>query len=228
MKNIHIVGALHGNEPFGERVINKLKRTDFSNNLSFTIGNPDAFDRKIRFIETDLNRSFGLSVKSKEAVIADAITAKLEQINPEIIIDIHSSISEVGVVAILAKESNVLYEVASAVGASTIVVMSPELSKHSLIGQFAAKSLSLEFGSDSTHVKDLNIATERILHLGDSELALNPSIPVLKVTGVIDKNYKDLPTIENLQFNGALNGYPFLAGQDNYPDMGGFLCERLF
>lgn len=62
---IAIMGALHGNEPTGALIIQKLnkvlKKEQINGEIILVIGNPKAYKAKKRFIDTDLNRIFHLN-----------------------------------------------------------------------------------------------------------------------------------------------------------------------
>lgn len=63
--SLTFLGVIHGNETAGVAVLNEVVRMlalqpEFLNfSLALIIGNPDAGEKNIRFIERDLNRSFG-------------------------------------------------------------------------------------------------------------------------------------------------------------------------
>lgn len=65
-KTVAIIGGIHGNEPSGISVLNKLRKFKIQNGKLFLIlGNPKAAEKKVRFTEKDLNRCF-LKNKNKD------------------------------------------------------------------------------------------------------------------------------------------------------------------
>lgn len=57
---VAIVGGIHGDEPSGVRAVRRLLRNDLdlTRGVRFVIANPPALERDVRFLDSDLNRSF--------------------------------------------------------------------------------------------------------------------------------------------------------------------------
>jgi len=102
---IAIFGGTHGNEPVGVEVIKALRhlkpKTEFHTYETF-IGNPEALKRKVRYIDSDLNRAFGKNGSPKGAELKRSL--ELEQKirgNFDLIIDLHTTTTNMGLTAIL-------------------------------------------------------------------------------------------------------------------------------
>lgn len=96
-KRILIIGASHGNELLGVKLYQRLlqKRSATLQYIDFLIGNPRAYHEKVRYIETDLNRSYQTSVpasyeQQRAAYIQDYIAAT----TPDIVLDMHTTVCE--------------------------------------------------------------------------------------------------------------------------------------
>ena len=63
---IALVGGTHGNEPVGIEVMKYFKETSetFENQFKCFWGNPKAYELKRRYVDFDLNRSFGKNTKT--------------------------------------------------------------------------------------------------------------------------------------------------------------------
>lgn len=83
----------HGNEVLGLYVMELLKKHTYTNgSITFNIGNPLALEKKVRFIESDLNRSFpGSPTGTYEEKIAYRLMSYVP--NFDYVIDIHSTVS---------------------------------------------------------------------------------------------------------------------------------------
>jgi len=102
---IAIFGGTHGNEPVGVEVIKALRaqkpKSNFHTYETF-IGNPKALEKKVRYIDSDLNRAFGKKgqpigyelQRSKE--LEQQIRGKFD-----LIIDLHTTTTNMGLTAIL-------------------------------------------------------------------------------------------------------------------------------
>ena len=97
--HVVIVGGTHGNEPGGVKAIVQLHRA-FRNGeirlnrgkISFLLGNPKAYEKDVRYIDSDLNRVFvkqaPSSVEGKRALEIEAFFGDSDDINA--LLDLHS------------------------------------------------------------------------------------------------------------------------------------------
>ena len=97
--HVVIVGGTHGNEPGGVKAIVQLHRA-FRNGeislkrgkISFLLGNPKAYEKDVRYIDSDLNRIFVKqappSVEGKRALEIEAFLRDHDNINA--LLDLHS------------------------------------------------------------------------------------------------------------------------------------------
>lgn len=89
------IGATHGNEPIGCNVLKKLskKRSDFD----WTIGNLSAYEKNVRYVKQDLNRSAPGNLDS--AIWEEKRAAQLIDLskNYTSTIDIHGTDSNTGI-----------------------------------------------------------------------------------------------------------------------------------
>lgn len=219
------VACLHGDEVFGLKVLGILDRSNRSDIVT-RVGHPEAIAKNKRYIETDLNRSFGKKFNSIESEVASAISKTMSECAPDYIIDIHTSRSNVRAVAIVSNLTDTNIYLAHSLRADAIVVMPRELTVTSLIGCMPDRSISLEFGVNQRSDKLAAKTAEAIQNLGKTKL-VKQKIPIYTVISKIPKNYKGLSGIKNLEFDEDLRGYPFLAGINTYPDFGGFLAKKI-
>src|SRR5690242_12123871 len=85
---IGIVGAMHGNES-GPAIIEKLKKLKVRKTIKYIIANPEAREKNVRFIDSDLNRSFP---GKKDGNREERLAYQLRKIGKDIdiLIDLHS------------------------------------------------------------------------------------------------------------------------------------------
>lgn len=134
IKNVTVVGGTHGNERIGvELVSNTLKhelKSKYSTlDVNLLIGNDKAVELNQRFVDVDLNRQFvTTSLSNEQSQLNDSyeynraielnnsLGPKQDAINSksDFIIDLHSSESNVGIVAMISGEVDCLaFRVAS-------------------------------------------------------------------------------------------------------------------
>lgn len=221
----YVVAGLHGDEPFGLKVLSYLHDMELDD-IETEIGNPAALAKRIRYLESDLNRSFNLDKESLESRIAARIQRRITQSQTDIVIDIHTSVSSIGRVGIVAEINPLVCYVGKQVGLETLILMPKHIAKNSLIGAFSDKAISIEYGSYNRSDKLAFEIAERISRLTFPKSGLEPAIPIFEVFGAIPKSFSGLNEIKNLQYNSELKGYPVLAGSNTYQDIGGFLAKR--
>jgi succinylglutamate desuccinylase len=225
---IYVIAAQHGTETFGLKILAQLRELQNAQIVTF-VAHPEAIAKKRLYIETDLNRSYELEAhSSKEADLARQIIADIERVGPDLILDLHSARSKVGKVGIIATEQPELMEITQALGMDQVAVMPPEIHRASLIGQYSAYSISLEFGVGLRSDKLAKMTAAKIVELlGSDFTGLSESpLPVYLVQRTIRKADVVGAKLINYEFNAVVGGYPFLAAKNAYSEHAGFLAQR--
>ncbi len=102
---IAVIGGTHGNEPVGIEVMKHLKQNKPKGCLhdyECFLGNPRAYEEGKRFIDTDLNRTFGKNGERKgyegdqSAALSKEIQGKFD-----FILDLHTTTSNMGLTLLL-------------------------------------------------------------------------------------------------------------------------------
>lgn len=224
MKKVFIVAAIHGDEPFGLKVLGKLRESDSAKSLQTLVAHPEAIAKRVRYIESDLNRSFNSQNNTIEERLAHSIKKEVMQSNPDIVIDLHTSVSDCGATGIVTTYSPENHKLAEYCGMSCLVIMP---SSDAFIEQFSVPSVALELGRNLRSDKLANKLASRLASLAKNGIPkATPTIPVYEVHSIIPKTYEGLSTIRNLTYDTTLKGYPFLAGPDTYATIGGFLLTE--
>ncbi|HAC64832.1 MAG TPA: aspartoacylase [Cyanothece sp. UBA12306] len=112
IKNIALVGGTHGNEMTGVYLIKKFKSYPHliersSLDIKTFLANSKAIEAKQRYIETDLNRCFGKknledgNTVLYEQILAKNIARKIKDNNTDLIVDLHTTTSQMGLTIII-------------------------------------------------------------------------------------------------------------------------------
>lgn len=94
---ILFTGLTHGNELIGIQIINLMlehikENPNFSSKIAFLLNNVEAYKKNVRFLETDLNRSFCRThLETLEHKRAREIETVIESLNLQLIIDLHQT-----------------------------------------------------------------------------------------------------------------------------------------
>lgn len=217
--NLATVYCQHGDERFGALIAACL--TNYSHKT--ILGNPKAFIKNKRFIESDLNRSYSNNkTVTYESERAQQILAELEAYDT--VLDIHTSRANVGKLAILPRTDKKLLTLAVSLGFNKAVIMPKDIVKNSLIGTVNV-GISLEFGSNSDQsLESAKKMAQRIHQLDDQNYS--GSIDVYYAQSLIDSKYRN-SGLRNYQYSTKIRGYPVLVGETQYKDYAGFFADRV-
>lgn len=213
------LAATHGNEEFTIPILEKLEKK-FS--FDWKIANPEALAKKIRFTESDLNRSGPGNSKSnlyeeRRAKKVIALGNKYETV-----IDLHGTISNTGIFIIVTDPNWQNIELAKKFNVENVVLW-PGLLPTGPLTQFIPNSLEIECGPKS------KIKTSRKLEKILKEYLFGNVTNVKQtfyiVNGMFTKNTKKKLkdfikfTYKNTSF------YPLMVGQ--YPKMKCYMMQKL-
>jgi succinylglutamate desuccinylase len=106
---IAIIGGTHGNEPVGIEVIKNLEEKKAMSSLheyDCFLANPLAYKEKKRFIDTDLNRTFGVKGcrKGNEGIESKNLTSKIKG-KYDFVLDLHTTTSNMGLTVLLNNDN---------------------------------------------------------------------------------------------------------------------------
>jgi succinylglutamate desuccinylase len=232
IRKIYVVAALHGDEPFGLKVLANLRYFNENRQIVSKVGHPEAVAKRKEFVEINLNRAFGPDAPpSKETQIANFIKNNIAYHKPDLIIDIHTCECSVGKSVIICDRNPELIMLAKRLAVDYVFEGVPHLNKRSLLGQHPKKTLVIELG---TGLRSDRLA--ETLAKSISEL-IKPSppeseLPMIKFYSkskyLLAKDAKG-QKLENYKFNNKLNGYPYLVGKNSYArysDYVGFISAK--
>lgn len=171
---ILVVGGVHGDEFTGIELAQKLLN-DPIQDIGVELANPKAVQKRVRYVETDLNRSFGKVIPiSYEETLAQAITAKLS--NFELVLDFHNTDAVGTTCAILTAAPTVKQlGIIAYFGFEKIVIMP---GSGSLIGQYPDRAISFEIADNNVEHFNLQyfIVKLQTLELTTIRSTILPSI----------------------------------------------------
>lgn len=228
-----VIAALHGDEDLGVKVMEKVEKKFPPRKYSYDwiIGNPKAYDKKERFAEADLNRVAPGSFKSK--IYEERRASEIVKISSkyEFVLDIHSTVSNSGIVTIIPYPTLENIYLASALNIKRNVIWysSSSLKKGPLVQFVSCPGIEIECGPKNS--PKLKIQLFKILKKFIEE---SNSLSVQKVLNIIkSKEFyvvygketgEHNPAIEDFHpvKNGRETYYPFLANQ--YPNI---ICYKM-
>lgn len=160
--NIIFVAGIHGNEQMPVRALTK-------NNIPFIIGNLRAKKKNIRFIDNDLNASFGLKARGYEPQRAKEILKQIK--TKDLVVDFHTTTAKTPPFVIIVDKK--MLKFAASTGLKRVVLMKHNIkNKHALINY--RQGISVETGNHNSKksfdttlriVKNVNVKKQHNIEL---------------------------------------------------------------
>lgn len=247
--NILLAIGTHGDEKIGRVVADALQRcTILRGSLTVLIANEKAYERNVRFIDQDLNRSFpGTKKGNHEQRLAHSLLPIIESY--DMVIDIHSTTSELRDAIIVTSLNKKTRHYINVISPKYALWM--RATGNSALISNAKIGIAFEYGKD----KDPAVAKrviqgimrllmhERMIAPKNIRAAQHP-IKFFKVTSSVPKPVGAVlaPTIKNYKLitkgtayakapSGAIlarrDFYPILFGQHNYTEIFGFAAHSI-
>lgn len=242
MKIILNIGT-HGDERIGLSVAKEIKKLHISNKiLTIQIANKKAFEKGKRFIDQDLNRSFPGKVKGNyEEMLAYKLLPTIK--SADIVIDIHSTKSELKDTLIVTKLNTKTLACIEAIKPKRLLLMSA--TKNSALISRAKIGIGFEYGrdNDARVLHSTVVGIKRLLQhlavLQATTLTTTGVTDYYNVTSIVPKppHYKLLKKIKNYKLvrkgsryarkrseylTAEEDFYPILFGEKSYKDYFGF------
>lgn len=199
-----VVVSLHGDEPFGVEVMEKLSGT-----MPVIVGNPKAIERGVRYIDSDLNRAFpGNNQGNYEERRAAELTEKLKEY--DYVIDVHSSVCDFELFGIILKPTKEKIDLAKKMGLKKLVVVKDEIFKGQALIEHVKCGISLEVGP---HERENNVeeVTRAIRRLMEEENEKG-EIELFEVFDIIKGDIKASKNLAN--FKEVKKGETIAEGDD--------------
>lgn len=245
-QKIIVNAGTHGDEKIGLRVIDALKKLNINNGqLIFNIANPEAFMLDKRFVDQDLNRSFpGKKNGNYEQRRAYELLPIIK--SADIVIDIHSTTSELKDALIVTKINKKTKEYIEAISPKYVLIM--KATKNNALISNAKIGIAFEYGKDNEvkkvvdGIKNLLLYLKVIKQLNKKNKINRPIFfeiykSILKPKGAkLHRNIKNYKMIEKDEIYASLKKkkikafedfYPILFGEKNYKDIFGFAGRKI-
>lgn len=241
--------ATHGDEKIGYAVAREIKELNINENtLSIQMANERAFELNKRYIDQDLNRSFpGKKQGNYEERLAYKLSPMIK--SADIVIDIHSTTSDLKDTLIVTKLDKKTREYIEVIQPKYVLIMNPT-KDNALISQ-AKVGIAFEYGKDEELVtlEKTVLGIKKLLKyleiINFSLLPVNTTTDYFNVVSTVPKS-KDSELLNNIENYKLVRKdqayakegerlliaqedfYPILFGQKNYEDIFGFKGERIF
>ncbi len=213
-----LLGSQHGNERLGDALYAHLlnHHSNLVEYIKFMVGNPKAHKKNVRFIESDLNRSYNSSLNTYESRRAQRIQKHIHENNFDIVLDLHTTTCKQPPSVIVAdlNERRRKYLRSSAI--NKIVVIRHPIVKTSLLYE-NRNVIAVEVGESDIDYQLLESLAQDIRRFIANE-TLPGSRFVYTVDHLLLKDEVRSSEIQQLiNFKRSPGGYiPILTGENSY------------
>jgi hypothetical protein len=231
MNKILLLGAQHGNELLGEQLHKHITRyrPQLLPFITYRVGNPKAYKKKTRYVESDLNRSYTAKNQTYEERRAKRILSYIQQNGFNLVLDLHTTTCEQPPCFIIPGITPEVTRFLRASSITRVVQMNHAMVATSLIGN-CPQALSIEINRQEAGLtKTLDALCNDIecYFLGDTGVATKTVYPVdslLKKTEVTDE---EANLLRNFQLSPQ-GYYPILVGENSYKKQTDYLGFKAY
>ncbi len=229
MTKILVIISTHGNELLGPNLLAYMlaKRSKLLENMEFIIANPRAYAKNVRYIESDLNRSYGLGLDTYESHRAKVIEERIRLLKPELVLDFHTTTAEQPNILITAdKDDEVVQRFINSSAVKDVLVVKPLNDITTVVSNFVAYEVPNSHLNDDLYEQ---ICADIARYL--DEETVDQERTFYKMTGkILPEEEKSVTSLENFVYNDELQAIPAFLGSKAYKQDGtyaGFKLERL-
>lgn len=224
-KPILLVASQHGNELLGEKLHKHI--TDNHHGLlqlvDYHLANTEARRKFVRYIESDMNRSFIKNNTSYEGRQAKKLLKLINKNQYQLILDLHTTTADQEPCLLVNTFSNSVKKYIRGSNTKQVIKISDNLAAHSLIGN-CPRALSVEVNEANVNVEFLeSIVTSLTAFLANTKTS--STCTVFEVDSLLlpqDLEGSSQQLAVNLQlYNNQF--YPILLGEVAYKQDGSYL-----
>jgi succinylglutamate desuccinylase len=216
--NILLLGSPHGNEVLGDvlHVYIKNHRTDLLPHVTYMIGNIRAKKAKVRYSESDLNRSYNGKRSTYEERRAARILKYINAHGFDLVLDLHTTTCDQPPCLIIPDVTDGVRAFVRASSITRVVLMKHDIVKASLIGA-CPQAVSIEINKHELKdqqmerlCRDLDRFIASKAHAAEKEL-YDISEPLKKS----ELSEAEAASLQNFTFS-KFGFYPILVGENSY------------
>jgi succinylglutamate desuccinylase len=218
MKKVLIIGAQHGNELLGEVLLTYItaRHNELLPSITYLTGNIRARKTDVRYIESDMNRSYTNGRRTYEERRATRILRYIVKEQFDVVLDLHTTTCDQPPCLIVPDITEGTRDYIRASSMTNIVLMKHPIVQTSLIGVYP-RAVSIEINKNTLTdqlMEEICQDIDRYLHgmaYGTSKKVYEISGPLLKA----EISESDAAGLRNFEYSG-LGFYPILVGENSY------------
>lgn len=232
MSRILLLGSQHGDEHLGEKLYQYLceKRPELAGYVECLVGNPKARQQNVRYIESDLNRSYSGKCETYEERRAAEILTYIQDGDFGLVLDLHTTVCYQPPSMIMASINSRSEGFIRASSIKHVVIMEPVTVRASLNG-VCPQAVSVEFNRNFTDT-DLSKLCDDIQRYTDNESYIgNKYVYELDLLRKDEISEEEFSQLRNFELS-PMGYYPVLVGESSYLKSGydylGFKADKRY
>jgi hypothetical protein len=230
MKRVLLLGSQHGNELLGDALIGHIKthRQDLLSFVTFIIGNPRAKKAGVRFIESDLNRSYTGGRKTYEERRAIRLLKQINEGDFDLVLDLHTTTCELPPCLIVPGLGGPIRKFLQSSSVDRIVHMRHKFNETALTG-VCPVAVAIEVNKDELGPELMERLCDDIdRFLKAAHLPLERT--VFEVDELLSKGEISPAEVSKLQnFKRSKHGFtPVLVGENSYKKQTNYLGFKAY
>lgn len=215
MKRVLLLGSQHGDELLGDQLHDYIvaNHPDMTGYVDFIIANPAAKKKGVRFMESDLNRSYNGKNNTYEERRGAELLSIISSKEYDLVLDLHTTTCQQPPCIITASSGHPFIR---ASGIEKIVHMNHDIVRTSLIG-VCEKAISIEINKQQCDGKMLELLIADIRNYMQDNAA-KTAREIYEVSDLLRKDElseSEAAGLQNFQ-KTPLGFYPVLVGENSY------------
>lgn len=228
MKKVLFLGSQHGNELLGEKLYKYIQqhRKELLPHVSYLLGNPEAYRQGVRYVESDLNRSYNGKYVTYEERRAAEILVYIKKHEPDLVLDLHTTTTDKNPPCIITASPD--HEFVRYSSICKIVHMNHEIVNNSLIGN-CPEAISIEIHENEINNAFLSKSCDDIQRYLNQKPRTGTK-HVFEVKELLKKSdISEVEAAELKNFKLSKQGfYPILVGENSYKKQTDYLGFKAY
>jgi succinylglutamate desuccinylase len=225
MKKILLLGSQHGNELLGEKLYQYMQtyRQELLPYVVFKIGNPEAHQKGVRYVESDMNRAYTPTPQTVEEYLARDLLGYIQSERFDLVLDLHTTQTQQPVSLMIGIESADVEQFIQASGTVHVVYMQHEIVKRSLIGSCArAVSIEVQNAQLDTALYD-SLCDDIQRYIAGKKIRIGRKyFEISELLAKDELTHEQLGVLVNFE-KSSFGFYPVLVGENSYKKQTNYL-----
>lgn len=217
---ILLVASQHGNEYLGEKLYGHIHahHQDLMDHIEFVLANPEARAKKVRYLASDMNRSYNGNQVTHEEQLATALLAKIRKGHYDLVLDLHTTACKQPDSLIMASINAKNRRFLGASSTQHLIIMEKKIASTALNG-VVPESVSIEVNQDISDATLESLCDDIARFIADEQSRVQKFVYKASLLRKDEIKRSQLAKLRNFE-RSDLGFYPILVGESSYQKQG--------